>query len=147
MKTNFGSLSQVRLKSTVILIVLFLIPTVKNTSFALIVNEYLIQQENKYTRTYSDYFVNTAAVYQFLMHHSFTSKSKSILSYNQGILTIKSSRATIQFINIEIVSYNQDRAIIRGMFVGQGNYSATFMVNAINGTVTDNDGTVYRTAN
>jgi hypothetical protein len=52
----------------------------------------------------------------------------------------------LEFTNVELLGFNQNTARIRAMWVGNGS-TVTFTLDSASGTVTDNDGTLYRAGN
>jgi hypothetical protein len=103
------------------------------------------QSTKSYNRTYRDYFESESAIHEFLSNHTFVSSDGSKLTYSIGELIIKFPSSRLQLINPNILSYNQDRAIIRLMST-QANVSIKFTIDASNGTITDGQ-TVYRAIN
>jgi len=103
---------------------------------------------NSYNRSYRDNFESRSAVFEFLANHTFKGSDGARITYDMSTLslTFPSGKSAL-FTNVELLGYNQNIARIRAICTNVSGYSATFTLNASSGTVTDNDGTLYRAVN
>lgn len=102
---------------------------------------------NSYKRSYRDNFESRSAVFEFLANHTFVSSNGSRVRYDMSTLTISfSDGKQLEFTNVELLGFNQNTARIRAMWVGNGS-TVSFILDAASGTVTDNEGTLYRAGN
>lgn len=106
------------------------------------------QSSSSYKRSYRDIFSCRSAVFEFLANHTFKGSDGTRITYDMSTLSLTfSSGKSALFTNVELLGYNQNIARIRAICTNVSGYSATFTLNTSSGTVTDNDGTLYRAVN